>query len=280
MTRLAAYFAAFGICSLAASYSLGAQTVPTPASFDEYDVLQVASTELSEARPVWVRAPAGCRTGDPTHCDVLLVLDADALFPLAVAYAHVMERMGRMAPLIIVGVPSLSMAERYRNFTTSVSAEDKVRFPAAEGGPRFLRFLEREVLPAIERAYQPSARRTLAGHSLAGLFAIDALTAAASFESYVAISPSIGINRQSAVERVLPVLERRTADAKRLYVSVANDGDAYVNAFTRLHEEINSRKPAWLATSFQRFRAEDHVTTIAPALNAAMHWLYVGPPPA
>jgi predicted alpha/beta superfamily hydrolase len=256
-----------------------AQTSSTTAALGTYDVLSVISTELNETRPVWVRAPEACRAGAATTCDVLLVLDADALFPLAVAYAHVMEGMGRMAPLIIVGVPSLSMAERYRNFTTSVSAEDKVRFPATEGGPKFLRFLEREALPAVEREYHPSGRRTLAGHSLAGLFAIDAMTAGASFESYVALSPSIGINRQSAVERLVPLLERSSGTAKRLYVSVANDGDAYVNAFTRLHEEINSRKPAWLSTSFQRFRAEDHVTTIAPALNAAMNWLYVQRPP-
>ncbi len=167
------------------------------------------------------------------------------------------------------------MGERYRNFTTSVSADERARFPGAEGGPRFLRFLEREVMPAVESAYRPSARRALAGHSLAGLFAIDAITAGASFDSYIAISPSLGINRQAAVERLLPVLDRTTGAARRLYISVANDGQPYVDAFTRLYEEYNRRKPTWLTTSFQRFRIEDHVTTVAPALSAGMNWLYL-----
>lgn len=244
-------------------------------TFADRDELTVVSAELGETRKVWVRAPAPCRAGTPTTCDLLLVLDADALFPLATAYAHVMEGMGRMPPVIIVGIPSLTMGERYRNFTTSVSSDDKARIPGAEGGPRFLRFLEREVMPAVEAAYQPSSRRTLAGHSLAGLFAVDAITAGASFEGYVAISPSLSLNGQAAVERILPVLDRQTGESRRLYVSVANDGQPYVDAFTRLYAEYDKRKPAWLTTSFQRFRTEDHVTTVAPALTAAMNWLYL-----
>jgi predicted alpha/beta superfamily hydrolase len=252
-----------------------AQSPSTQTSFADRDELTVVSAALGETRSVWVRAPAQCRAGVANTCDVMVVLDADLLFPLAVAYAHVMEGMGRMSPIIIVGIPSVTMEERYRNFTTAVSEEDKARVPGVEGGPRFLRFLEREAMPAVAAAYRPSARRALVGHSLAGLFAVDALTAGASFESYVAISPSIHINRQSAIERILPVLDRPTGDARRLFVSVANDGQPAVDAFTRLFQEYDRRKPAWLTTSFQRFRAEDHVTTVPPAIAAAMNWLYL-----
>jgi predicted alpha/beta superfamily hydrolase len=260
--------AAFPIAALA-------QSAATRESFPYRDELIVVSAALGETRSVWVRAPEQCRVGAETTCDVMLVLDADLLFPLATAYAHVMEGMGRMSPIIIVGIPSVTMEERFRNFTTSVSEEDKARFPGVEGGPRFLQFLEREAMPAVAAAYRPSARRALVGHSLAGLFAIDALTAGASFDSYVAISPSIHINRQSAIERIIPLLGRRAGDARRLFVSIANDGQPAVDAFTRLFQEYDRRKPTWLTTSFQRFRAEDHVTTVPPALAAAMNWLYL-----
>jgi predicted alpha/beta superfamily hydrolase len=251
------------------------QPATSRVTFADRDELTVVSAALGETRSVWVRAPEQCRAGVATTCDVMLVLDADLLFPLAVAYAHVMEGMGRMAPIIIVGIPSVTMEERYRNFTTSVSDEDKARIPGVEGGPRFLRFLETEAMPAVAAAYRPSAKRALVGHSLAGLFAVDALTAGASFESFVAISPSIHINRQSAIVRIIPILDRPTADARRLFVSVANDGEPYVDAFTRLFQEYDRRKPTWLRTSFQRFRAEDHVTTVPPAIAAAMNWLYL-----
>jgi predicted alpha/beta superfamily hydrolase len=252
-----------------------AQSATTRESLPQRDELTVVSAALGETRSVWVRAPEQCRAGVANTCDVMLVLDADLLFPLAVAYAHVMEGMGRMSPIIIVGIPSVTMEERYRNFTTSVSEEDKARFPGVEGGPRFLQFLEHEVMPAVAAAYRPSARRALVGHSLAGLFAVDALTSGASFDSYVAISPSIHINRQSAIERILSVLDRPTGEARRLFVSVANDGQPAVDAFTRLFQEYDRRKPTWLTTSFQRFRAEDHVTTVPPAIAAAMNWLYL-----
>jgi predicted alpha/beta superfamily hydrolase len=267
---------AFSI-AFAAAFPIAAraQCAAARESFADRDELAGGAAALGEARGVGVRAPAQCRAGAATTCDVMLVLDADLLFPLAVAYAHVMEGMGRMSPIILVGVPSVTMEERYRNFTTAVSDEDRLRVPGAEGGPRFLRFLEAEAMPAVAAAYRPSARRALVGHSLAGLFAVDALTAGASFDSYVAISASIHINRQSAIERLIPVLDRPTGEARRLFVSVANDGQPAIDAFTRLFQEYDRRRPVWLATSFQRFRAEDHVTTVPPAIAAAMNWLYL-----
>jgi len=259
---------------LAALLALMLLTQPVVPSPPGGEAMALHSTALDEARTVWVRAPQACRE---SACDLVVVLDGHALFPLATAYADVMQAMGRMPPLVIVGVPSASPAGRVRDFTSAVSDDDRARYPQAGGSARFLDFLQKEVLPAIAGRYRLSGRSTLAGHSLAGLFVVESLATGAGFANYVAISPTLGWNREQVLNSLTPMLGR-AGSPKRLFASVANDAPAYLSAFARLEREVSGAKPAWLETAFPRFADDDHVTTVGPALNAAMKWLFVTPP--
>ena len=248
---------------------------PTAARSTAFDTVVLDSQALGQTREIWIRAPEGCRT---TACDLLVVLEAHAMFPLATAYAEVMQRMGRMAPLVIVGVPSRTPAERIAQFTPAPGDDERARFPEAGGSARFVRFLQDEVMPAITRGHRLSSRSTLAGHSLAGLFAVDALVSGARFENYVAISPTLGWNRQGTLDALD---ERRTKGAsptRRLYVSVAGlDSEPYRAAFDRLEEDVARRRQSSLRVETERFATDDHVSTVAPALVAAMKRLFVQP---
>jgi predicted alpha/beta superfamily hydrolase len=240
------------------------------------EAIVIASTALGESRTVWVRAPQVC-AHEPA-CDLLVVLDGHALFPLATAYADVMQAMGRMRPLVVVGVPSPSQGARVQNFTSTVSEEDRPRYPQAGGARLFLDFLQREVVPAVASRYRLSATHTLAGHSLAGLLVVEALATGAAFSNYIAISPTLGWNREQVLNALTPVLGKAGAP-KRLYVSVANDAPAYLTAFARLERELSTVKPAWILASLQRFPDDDHVTTVPPGLQGGMKWLFVSPAP-
>jgi predicted alpha/beta superfamily hydrolase len=225
---------------------------------------------------VWASAPAACRT---RACDLLVVLDAHALFPLATSYAAMMEAMGRMPPLVIIGIPSRTPAERIAQFTSSSGDEERARYPGAGGAPRFLRFLEDEVVALAAARYCLSTRRALAGHSVAGLFVVDALIAGAGFESYAALSPTLGWNRQHSLDALTQRFAARDLPPCRLYVSIA-DGDTppYLAAYTRLETDLARQTPPWLRLELRRFSGEDHVTTIGPGLIAAMKWLFAQPP--
>lgn len=268
-------FAALLVLTLAAGAPATA-SVPAVPSPPGGEAIVIQSTALGEARTVWTRAPQACR--QESACDLLVVLDGHALFPLATAYADVMLTMGRMRPLVIVGVPSASPAGRVRDFTSAVNDDDRARYPQAGGAARFLDFLQREVVPAIAGRYRLSGRSALAGHSLAGLFVVESLATAAGFADYVAISPTLGWNREQALNALAPALGR-AGSPKRFFVSVANDAPAYLSAFARLERDLAAAKPAWLQAELMRLANEDHVTTVGPALLAAMKWLYVSPAP-
>jgi predicted alpha/beta superfamily hydrolase len=238
-------------------------------------VLRVESKALGEAREVWVDAPATCTAQAP--CDVLYVLDAHALFPIATAYATVMNRMGRMQPLIVVGIPSRSQDDRVRNFTDSASADERRRFPQAGGASAFTSFLTEEVAPAIALRHQAGPRQVLAGHSLAGLYAMSLIDASAPFEGVIAISPTVGWNDQHVVTQIEQRLRAKAVTGHRhLYVSVSDgDTDAYLRGFDRLRTVVDAAPNSWLLATFDRRAGEDHVTTVGPALQRALQQFFV-----
>jgi len=230
-------------------------------------VISIESKALGERRDIWVDAPAGCAA--PAACDTLYVLDAHALFPVATAYASVMHSMGRLRPIIVVGIPSLSMDDRIRNFTASASDADRKRYPNAGGASRFAAFLQQEAVPAIAARFSPGPRRVLAGHSLAGLFAVDALVGGG-FDGVIAISPTLGWHDGAVVTRVDRWL-RNASTPRQMHVSVSDgDTEIYRKYFERMESLASLAAAGWLQASFVKRAGEDHVTTFAPALQQAM----------
>jgi predicted alpha/beta superfamily hydrolase len=59
------------------------------------------------------------------------------------------------------------------------------------GSAAFLHFLEQELLPHVDKHYRTLPYRILAGHSLAGLFAIESFLKQSAFNSYLAIDPGL-----------------------------------------------------------------------------------------
>jgi uncharacterized protein len=223
---------------------------------------------LPEERTVWVHLPPGYHAASERY-DVLYVLDAHALFPLAASSADYLSILGRMSPLIVVGVTSLSPGDRARNFTPVIDESRRDRFPNAGGADRFLRFVERELIPAVDARYRTSSRRLLAGHSLAGLFVLHALAARPLlFQDYVAISPSLGWANGYTFEQ-LEAHVARAAAPRFLFVSIGHEPGRLTEWIDRLETVLQAAPRGW-RSRIARFPGEDHVTTVAPALHAAL----------
>jgi predicted alpha/beta superfamily hydrolase len=249
--------------------------VETWAVTTEAKVLDVFSPSLGETRSVWVSAPPECT--NQKRCPVLYVLDAHALFPIATSYGAVMTRMGRLPPLVVVGLPSSSQAGRARDFipTPGVTESERERVTDARGSARFGDFLGKELAPLIESRFPVSNERTLAGHSLAGLYAVHSLAKADTFDNLIALSPSLGWGAEATLRDLLDGLKAKKERPRRLYASVAGgDTPPYHVAFDRLSNSVARAKAGWLKHRFKRYSEEDHVTTVAPALQDALKWLY------
>lgn len=101
-------------------------------------------------------------------------------------------------------------------------------------GARFSRFIEEQLKPFIESRYPvDTSNQTLLGVSLRGLFVLRTLlTAPASFQRYVAISPSIWWKCCELLEAEVRAIDAGHINA-HFFMGVGSD------------EHVQAPKPAW-----------------------------------
>jgi predicted alpha/beta superfamily hydrolase len=165
---------------------------------------------------------------------IIYALDANASFATIVEAirmrSHRPDATG-VWPAIVAGVayPGAGPYERVRrtyDYTQPGAAEpdggDGRAAVAVGGGPRFLEFLRSDVTAIASRVGPVDlTRRTIIGHSLAGYFVLQTLVSApSSFETYVAISPSIWWDRQGLFAAAKALRSRRSAASTRVKVMI------------------------------------------------------------
>ena len=158
--------------------------------------LTVKSEVLGEDRRILVRTPQGYEAGNQRY-PVLYLLDGDAHIAHTSSTVEFLARNGRMSELIVVAIPN---TDRTRDLSpthiTTTGATGAPQFPTSGGGDKFLKFIETELMPHIEKNYRVHPYRILAGHSLGGLFVVHAMISRPDlFNAYIAVSPAGGTTR-------------------------------------------------------------------------------------
>lgn len=200
--------AASGLLALRASAASATSATPaTPAASE-------AETARRKSNPS-IEEPPGIRFGrlqrDPSRPGAVAVidlLDAESFFETTVAYAGAIEKSrlftggfaGDFSSFVVAGIETASDArKREYALTPTVSAIDRRGEPlpdgkrAGGGAPEMLAWLTGPWRRETERlSGRETARRVLAGHSYAGLFALYALFARPdAWDDFIAIDPSL-----------------------------------------------------------------------------------------
>ena len=154
---------------------------------------------LGEDRVILVRTPAGYEANKASY-PVLYMTDGDAHMAHTASTIEFLARNGRISEMIVVGIPN---TDRTRDLTpTKATGPEATDMPTAGGADTFLKFIETELFPEIEKRYRVQPYRILAGHSFGGLFTIHAMIARPElFHSYIAVSPSLQWSEQATLKR-------------------------------------------------------------------------------
>ena len=138
-----------------------------------------------------------------------------------------------------------------------------------------MEFLTTDVLTLVENRYRVDQQeRTLAGHSLGGLFPLYAMFQnPAKFKTHVACSPSIYWNGQIMLE-----IEKAYADAHdslpaRLFLSMGElemEGGISYDGMLRLFDQLQRRDYKDIEIEMKLFPDDDHCTVLAPSLAAGL----------
>jgi predicted alpha/beta superfamily hydrolase len=138
---------------------------------------------------LWINTPQAARP--PLGWPALILLDAEAYFTASAEMAQRLARRTaktRIEPMMIVGVSLDEALDRHAAYRFS---HDDEASNSTLQGRQLLHRLVYDVLPLVEAEGAARSGLTLMGHSMSGLFVLEARAAGAPFARFVAISPSI-----------------------------------------------------------------------------------------
>jgi predicted alpha/beta superfamily hydrolase len=205
------------IIFLLVSYSTYAQeNSPFTTGFQD----SVPSKILDEKREIWIHIPrsnGGNKIKDRGQYPVIYLLDGADNFNSVVSITEHMEEASLCPPMIVVGI---LQSNRMAELTTGSDRD----IPGFVGdGTKFMSFIEKELIPYINRTYPTTTYKTFIGHSVGGLTVVNTLLHNPKlFNSYVSLDGALWWNNAKVVKEAKTVLGTQDYTGKTLYMAMAN----------------------------------------------------------
>ena len=140
----------------------------------------------------------------------LYVVDGDFQFQHVSAVVKNMTRMGKIPPMIVIGISTQGNADYIYQTTWAINDE-----PVYGGTSVFYQYIKQELVPHIDRDYRTNNNRILSGYSLGGLFTTYAMVQNNTpFNAYLAMSPSYWFDDYSAEKSIAKFIDGKTKDKK------------------------------------------------------------------
>lgn len=217
--------------NLVSAFSILLFTLPV---FADDSILLGTSTSLeskimAENRPYMVYLPPSYEKSENTY-PVIYLLDGD--IHRFKGFVGVLESLStetlenQVQEAIVIAIPNTN---RSRDLTPSSIIEWKFKdrvletFEQTGNANQFAKFLEKELIPAVDTAYRTSNKRLLVGESFGGLFAANTLIESPSvFTDYLIIDPT-SLWDNDYLNRALNAGNRDINFNSRVYFAFANN---------------------------------------------------------
>ncbi|SHE67265.1 Putative esterase [Microbulbifer donghaiensis] len=223
------------------------------------DSLTIDSAALAEKREFYIKLPDSYSENPQRKYPVLYVLHGQWDTLPAVATLTLLDN--EIPEFIVVGVQSRGPELR--------PASDE----ATSRQTPFARFLDKELVPHIEKHYRVAPYKILSGHSNSGRFVMNSwLDDGKDFSAYYAFSPSMEDGVINSRAKAIPnqILRKRAP----LAVTIASEGDHMQVPFTELAKEL--LPPSLGNTTFKRFPEQTHSTSRHASLMFALQTTFSG----
>lgn len=160
---------------------------------------------------------------------------------------------------------------------TPVPKPDDHRAKLGGHAPEFLRVVEKEIIPFVEREYRAdSSFRVLGGSSLGGLFTLYAmLERPGLFQGYIAPSPAVDWAKDWLFGREAEFAEKHHDLAARVFVSGAGEESApFLAAIQRFSDRLQSRRYEGLHYRWRLVDGERHAGTKPESYNRGIRFVF------
>jgi predicted alpha/beta superfamily hydrolase len=223
----------------------------------------IKSAVLGEERIILVRTPVGYEQNKVSY-PVLYMTDGDAHMGHTASTIEWLTQNGRIPELIVVGITN---TDRTRDLTpvksTAKNPAGDLQFPTSGGADNFLKFIETELIPEINKEYRVQPYRILAGHSLGGLFAIHAMISRPGlFNSFVAVSPSLQWENADELKHAEDFLKNQKEMKATLFMSIGNEPGAIGDCFDKFKDFLSKTDIKNFDWQAERMADEDHGSVV------------------
>jgi predicted alpha/beta superfamily hydrolase len=257
---------------------------------------KITSSILGEERPFTVYLPESYNnnhTYSTRTYPILYLLAGNELLVKAITQEMSRNSVNKIPELIIVSVPVLN-SRKYHNYFTPTNSHtlpdgrELPGFLAETGkGEDFMSFLGNELLPHIDSTYRTLPYRILNGHSLAGLFTLNASLAPTDlFQAYLAIDPSLWWDGEVLVERLEQNIKDGNFPEGNIYIALASrqgEGSSRDNMdkpIINFSNQLKSTGTEDLHFRLQEFPEEHHGSVPMLALYNGFQHIFEGYEPA
>jgi uncharacterized protein len=238
------------------------------------DRLTIKSQVLGEDRVALVRTPASYATNDQRY-PVLYMTDGDAQLGHTAATIEFLARNGRMPGVIVVAITN---TDRTRDLTPTKATDASGKGPPMGGGAdKFLNFIEKELIPQVEKTYRTAPYRVFAGHSFGGLLAMHAFaTKNELFNAYIAVSPSLWWDNQFEIRKTEEFLKGRKDLDRTLFMTLGNEQGGMRAGFEKAKELLSRQQLKDFAWDSMLMEDEDHGTVVLRSHYFALKKIFDG----
>ena len=226
--------------------------------------IAIKSEVLGEERVILVRTPPGYERGGQRY-PVLYLTDGNAHLGHTASTIEFLSRNGRMPEMIVVAITN---TDRTRDLTPTNASMwrpngTEAKLPTSGGADKFLKFIETELIPKIEKDYRTEPYRVFAGHSFGGLFAIHAFLARPEvFNAYIAVSPTMQWDNHLLSRKAEEFFKDRKDLNRTLYFTLANEGGEGRVGFDRFKNILAKNKPKGFEWDAMLMEDEDHGSVV------------------
>lgn len=209
----------------------------------------IESKILGESRELLIHLPKDYQQGDQKY-PVLYLLDGSSHFRHAVLATEELNRGEKMPQVIIVGITN-NKGTRGRD---AYNEQDN-----------FLSYIEKEVIPMVDKSYNTSGQNILFGHSAMGFVTMAAFAKYNDvFDKYIAASPAVTMQETQMLADVEQSLSKNKLADKYLYFSIAEKArevGGFTDGVVHMSKIFEQKAPAALTWQYDMLPMQNHTTT-------------------
>lgn len=237
------------------------------------DYFRIVSDAVDRPFHIYVRLPTDYEAKPEERFPVVYLLDGDSLFPILATHHLFLTYDEELPEAIVVGIAYGSFEPSVNRRNVDFTGPMPGLSPDEAGAPAFQRFLETELLPAVEQRYRADpARRILFGQSHGGSFVLySAFTRPDLFWGRIASNPSF--KPDAALFHAKPATAIRQ-DLGLVVTSGSRDRPGLREEALRWFGSWKARTDAPWAIETVTIEGGTHAANSADSYRAAMLWLF------